>query len=384
MRVKICCFCERWESGGIESFLFNVIQRVDSGRLQVDVVTACLSQSVFTQPLQRMGIRFFELSGDQRNLVQNHRMFLRLLKEQQYDVVHLNLFHGVSLAYAALAKQAGVPIRIAHSHNTALRKSALRPLKQLIHHFAKRAFASCATDFWACSTMAAEFLFPKTELEQKGFQFIPNGIETERFRFNSTVRAQVRSELGLEEAFVIGNVGRLCDQKNQDFLLDIFVQVKSRRPESRLLLVGGGESAEKLKDKVRRLNISAAVIFCGVASHVESFLCAMDVFVMPSRFEGLPVAAIEAQACGLPCIFSNAITQECSIVETNTFLPIETGAWKWASAILTQRTANERQIAGDYVNKSGFSVNSVAKMIEKYYLTAGAEIQEGSENAGRE
>ena len=227
-KIKVCCFCESWESGGIESFLNNVITHLDPQKIQVDIVASCLKQSIFTGSLQRIGVRFFELSGDQRKFVQNHCLFWNLIQKERYDVVHLNVFHGLSLYYARLAKKAGIPIRIAHSHNTALRMSLTRPVKQLIHEFAKRSYSGDVTDIWACSEAAAEFLFHKKVLMKKGFLFIPNGIETERFRFDAEARVSLRRELGLEDRFVIGNVGRLCYQKNQEFLLDIFVEVKKK------------------------------------------------------------------------------------------------------------------------------------------------------------
>lgn len=380
-KVKVCCFCEKWESGGIESFLTNIIGRFDMEQFQIDIVSACLCQSVFTRPLQDLGVRFIELSGKQQRLVQNYRLFFSLLQQERYDVVHLNLFHGLSLVYARIARQAGVPMRIAHSHNTALRKSATRPLKLLLHGVAKRVFAKEATDLWACSTAAAEFLFPKSALATKGFQFIPNGIDTERFRFNAEVREQVRAELGLEEKFVIGNVGRLCYQKNQSSLLDVFAQVKRQRPESCLLLVGEGELLEELKEKARRLDVISSVIFYGVTSHVERLLWAMDVFAFPSRFEGLGIATVEAQAADLTVICSDQIPAEAYLTPFVRVLPLYFGAERWAKEILmTLKRENyicssldasphgRRRAQGNQaILDSGFDIRNVVYTVSKHY-----------------
>lgn len=369
-KIKVCCFCERWESGGIESFLSNVIHRLDLERVQVDIAAACLAGSVFTEPLQRLGVRFFELSGRQRSLVENHRQFLALLRRERYHVVHLNLFQGLALAYAGTARRAGVPVRIAHSHNTGLRKSGTRPLKLLVHNMAKYIFAREATAFWACSREAAGFLFPKGALNRRGYRFIPNGIEVERFRFDPAVREQVRGELGVEGQFVIGHVGRLCDQKNQDFLLEVFAQVKRRRPESRLLLVGEGELLGRLKEKAGELGVAEGVIFYGPASRVERLLWAMDVFAFPSRFEGLPLTSIEAQAAGLPCVFSDAITKECRITRSTALLPLTAGEKIWADAILEWcgRAVNRRSV--NMAESQTFSVDAVAKGIQAFYANA--------------
>ena len=191
-KIKICCFCETWESGGIESFLNNVLQYINLEEIHVDIVVSCLKKSIFTEPLKQKGIRFFELSGDQRNFLKNYCMFMELLQKENYNAVHLHIFHGLSLYYACLAKKAGVPVRIVHSHNTALRSSKSQQLKLFIHNIAKNLFSNAATDLWACSALAAHFLFSKRVLKQKEFQFIPNGIDTKRFRFRSEIgRAHV-------------------------------------------------------------------------------------------------------------------------------------------------------------------------------------------------
>lgn len=367
-KIKVCCFCEKWESGGIESFLNNVIQRLDQERFQVDIAASCLAESVFTMPLKNRGVRFFDLSGNQRDLVQNHRKFFELLRRERYHVVHLNLFQGLSLAYAETAKRAGVPVRIAHSHNTGLRKSGTRPLKLLVHNMAKYIFAREATAFWACSREAAGFLFPKGALNRRGYRFIPNGIEVERFRFDPAVREQVRAELGIEGQFVIGHVGRLCDQKNQDFLLEVFAQVKRRRPESRLLLVGEGELLGRLKEKAGGLGVAESVIFYGSASRVERLLWAMDVFVLPSRFEGLPLTSVEAQAAGLPCLFSDAITKECTIARSTIFLPLAAGKEAWADVAIEYCEKSGKLYSVDSEKSELFSADSIAENIQNFYI----------------
>jgi glycosyltransferase involved in cell wall biosynthesis len=368
-KIKVCCFCERWESGGIESFLSNVIHRLDLERVQVDIAAACLAGSVFTEPLQRLGVRFFELSGRQRSLVENHRQFLALLRRERYHVVHLNLFQGLALAYAGTARRAGVPVRIAHSHNTGLRKSGTRPLKLLVHNMAKYIFAREATAFWACSREAAGFLFPKGALNRRGYRFIPNGIEVERFRFDPAVREQVRGELGVEGQFVIGHVGRLCDQKNQDFLLEVFAQVKRRRPESRLLLVGEGELLGRLKEKAGELGVAESVIFYGPASRVERLLWAMDVFAFPSRFEGLGIAAVEAQAAGTPVAASEFVPDEACAGPIFRRLSLDAGAYAWADALLGACRPADRASCADRVKEAGFDISGVARQLEGCFVS---------------
>lgn len=365
---RICCFLECWESGGIESFLYNVLTRIEFTHLQVDIVASCLGRSVFTKPLRELGVGFFELSGSQRKVTENRRRFRALMRERQWDVLHLNAFQGLSLYYLRLAEEAGVPVRIAHSHNTALRKSLTRPIKQGIHTLAKEWYTRYATELWACSQDAAEFLFSAKELKQNGFRFIPNGIDTERFRFDPSAREAVRSELGLADKFVIGNAGRLCYQKNQEFLLDVLVEVLKREPDGRLMLIGEGADKSMLVRKAERLRISDKVLLCGVSDHVERLLWAMDTFAFPSRFEGLGIVAIEAQAAGLQVVCSENIPAEAEVTGLFRRLPLSAGAERWAERLLEMPA---RQIDGaDAVKERGFDIAAVTKRIEECYMGA--------------
>ncbi len=362
--VKVCCFCESWESGGIESFLSNVFCRMNPEKVQIDLVCAEIRSSIFTQTMEEHGIRFCELSGNQRNLPKNYKCFRKLLKEQQYDVFHLNAFQGLSLYYLRLAKEVGIPVRIAHSHNTALRSSRTRALKQLIHELAKEHFTKDATDLWACSSIAAEFLFSAPEIYK--FQWIPNGIETERFRFNKVEREIVRQQLGLTNAFVIGNIGRLCEQKNQTFLLDVFNEAVKQNPQARLLLIGEGEQEAALKKKAKRLGIADKTIFYGVSKQPEKLLWAMDIFVFPSLFEGLGIAVIEAQVAGLSTICSNFVPAEAIATPLAWRVDLAEGADAWAEKILAFRCTEACEYQMELL-RQGYEIRDVVQKIEKVY-----------------
>lgn len=329
---RICCFCETWESGGIESFLNNILLHMDLTDMEVDIVAACVKHSIFTQNLEGKGIRVLELSGRLRS-PGNYPLFRKLLQERAYDVVHFNLFQGMSLYYVQIAKEEGVPIRIAHSHNTALRKSKGRWLKMLLHKLGSSLYASAATEFWACSGAAAKFLFPAGDLKKKNYRFIPNGIDVERFKFNQTMRDEVRAKLGISDAFVIGNIGRLCYQKNQSFLIELMPELLERRPNAKLLLVGEGEDKGALVRQTKALGVSGNVLFYGITDEPEKLYCAMDVFAFPSRFEGLGIVAIEAQANGLPVVCSQFVPPETKISELAITVPIEHGVEAWADVV---------------------------------------------------
>ncbi|MBE6972278.1 MAG: glycosyltransferase family 1 protein [Ruminococcaceae bacterium] len=361
-RKRVCIYCQKWESGGIESFLYNVLSRTDLSALEVDLVVEQLGESVFTQRLREKGICFVELSGSVRRAKENERAFRRLLAVGNYSAVWLNVYQGMALRYLRMAKTAGVGVRIAHSHNTDLRQSHTREIKLWLHRRYSKIYAKDATALWACSEAAAKFMFLPTLLQERGYTFIPNGIETERFRFDPAVRETVRQELGLNDRFVIGNVGRLCYQKNQSFLLDVLVEARKLRPESCLLLVGDGEDRQMLEEKAQALGIADYVMFCGTTNQVEKLFWAMDVFAFPSRFEGLGIVAVEAQAAGLPVVCSQYVPQEASVTARLRKLP-PTAATTWAEE-LCGSVGTERELGAQEVFCAGFDVNAVAKAVK--------------------
>ena len=364
---RVCCFCETWESGGIESILTNLLLRMDRSELEIDIVAVCLKESIFTDQLKAAGIHFHQLSGSLYSVIQNHSFFKKLLRERKYDVLHLNAFQSLSFFYLLLAKHVGVSKRIAHSHNTALRKSKGQFLKLWIHKLSRFFLTGYATDLWACSGDAARFLFSKVVLKKQGYQFIPNGIDTERFRFNPEAREQVRRELHCEGKLVIGNVGRLCYQKNQDFLLDIFSKVYEKNPESVLLLIGEGEDKQILKEKAERLGIRDAVIFYGTGRQMEKLYWAMDVFVFPSRFEGLPVVVIEAQTSGLAVVGTDTVLQESGVTGSVVKISLSKSADAWADRILQTGKSNRSSFA-EIVKTAGFDIADCAEKVRNEWM----------------
>lgn len=364
MARRVCVFCEIWESGGIESFLTNAILRMDRSGLEIDLVAERLGDSVFTEPLRAAGVRFIELSGSTRNMARNFSAFRRLLRERRYDVLHLNIYQGLSLRYAEIAKGEGVPVRIAHSHGNGLRKSALRPLKLLIHYAARAVYWRYATVFAACSHKAAQFLFS----DPKGTRIICNGIDTERFRFSEEARNILRADLGLLDKAVLGCVGRFSAEKNQLFLLEMMPALLARRPDAVLLLVGDGDEKKRLRERAVGLGIEKSVIFYGVSDNVPPLLCAMDAFAMPSTSEGFGIAAIEAQASGLAVIASDRVPDEAMVTELIERLSLSVDKELWAEKIAARFSRRgDREIWADVVRGEGLDVGSVAFGLRELY-----------------
>lgn len=330
--------------------------------LQIDLVAACQEDSVFTETLQQRGIRIHQLSGSTRNLPKNWQMFRQLLRQEQYDVVYLNLFQGLGLYYGDLARQEGVAVRIVHSHNSDLRPSMFRRLKLLLHQLGCWLFRDVPTHFWACSRSAAEFLFGKNA----AWKFVPNGIDTVRFSFDPHVRQQLREQLDWTDCFVLGHVGRLCTQKNQAFLMDVLAALLAKRPESRLVLIGEGENRKKLELYARELGITDRVLFYGRTAEPETLFSAMDVFLLPSLFEGLSVSAVEAQTSGLPTICAEGLSEEVRLWKHTCFLPLSIPVW--ADRLATMVDLPDRSKAAVTVASSGFDIHLTAHEIYTVFL----------------
>ena len=360
---RICCFCESWESGGIEAFIHNVLLHMDLSQTEVDIVAERMKESVFTSDLKNKGIRFIELSGRLRN-PKNFRLFRDLLKERRYDVVHFNLFQGLSLYYAQIAKKESIPVRIAHSHGSGLRNSRTKRIKLFLHGIGRWMWTSAATDHWACSRQAGEFLFRK---DQYRLEIIPNGIDVQRFQFSEEARKKVRTELGIDEGVLLGTVGRLSSEKNQSFLLDVFSVFLRINPSSLLVLVGEGEEKSALMQKCEELGIADKVVFYGLTNAVEELLSAMDLFVFPSLVEGLGIACVEAQASGLPVLCSTAVPVEAKITPTVRALDLDEEAQCWAQTLAEIPLAQSRSVGSEMVRSAGYDISDVALLVSKKY-----------------
>ncbi len=364
IKRRICCFCEKWESGGIESFLCGVLLHMDLSDLEVDIVAARLENSVFTEPLKARGIGFYQLSGKLRSPA-NGPAFLDLLKKRRYNVVYFNIFQGLSLYYVSLAQKAEVPIRIAHSHGMGLRNSLGQEIKLCFHQLGKVLWSSSITDFWACSQSAAKFLF----LEKQTYQWVPDGIEIVRFCFQPKIREEQRKALGLsEDTFLIGTVGRLSEEKNHSFLLEVFFEIKKKRKESALIIVGAGHLEKQLRMQAQKLGIEKNVIFYGASSQVEQLLWAMDLFIFPSYMEGLGIAGVEAQAAGLSMLCSKAIPLEAIMTKQTVQLELSAGPKVWAEKALGMKKAVNRESAIKTIAAAGYDIQTVADWIKRGWM----------------
>lgn len=363
---RICIYCEKWSSGGIESFIVSMLQKMDIADFQIDLVSSCVENSPFTPFLKAKGIKIHQLSGNRNRVFSNRKMFMKLMETQQYDVLHINAFHGAELYYLFLGEKMEIPKRIGHAHNSMLKKSWLSTVKILIHNVGKTIYAKYGTDLWSCSEAATRFLFPRAVWNE--VTILPNGIDVLKFRFSQEKRSKIRSELNIGTEIVLGNVGRFCRQKNQMFILKIFDLFLKKHPDSKLLLIGDGEDRNILTKQVSTLGIEKSVIFIGFTNHVENFLCAMDVFLFPSVFEGLGIVAIEAQASGLPLICSDQVPMEAMLLPNVQRLSLKSSVEQWVQSVEKGcKISNKRDNCADLVKNKGYDVETVSTFIQNMY-----------------
>ena len=351
---------------GLETMLMNYYRNIDRTKIQFDFLTHRPYKSDYDDEILSLGGRMYYAP---RLYPQNYLQYFRWMdkffkKHPEYRIMHS---HIDSMSYLPLlaAKRANVPVRIAHSHNTSIDRDLKYPLKQLF----RTQITKVANEYCACGEEAGQFLFGNRD-----FKVIPNAIETERFIYNEEVRKRVRKEMRFTDEFVVGHVGRLSYQKNHEFLLEIFAELYTIYSGARLLLVGTGEKEQELRNKVQKLGLEDVVIFLGNRNDVNELYQAMDVFVMPSFFEGIPVTGIEAQFSGLTCVFSDRVPCEVDFSCNCEFISLKTDAKLWAQRIWKEYRSNNRLEKSQSVQGSNYNIQNAHRILEDYYKILGSQI----------
>ena len=350
---------------GIETMLMNYYRQIDRDRIQFDFLANKPVPGEYDDEIRSMGGRVFVSPGLNPLHYPKYKRFVAdLLQENpEIKIVHA---HNEAMGYYALqsAKDAGIKVRIAHAHNTQIIRDYKYPLKMVC----KQLLPGAATEYWSCGRDAGIYYYGEKRWNESGF-ILRNAIDLSRFAFQPDVRERLRKEHGLENCFVIGHVGRFNLQKNHTRLLDIFAEVTKTVPDARLALIGVGELEESAKEKAAALGIQDKTIFLGQMSGVNEWYQAMDCFVLPSLFEGLPVVGIEAQAAGLPCFFSDKVTDEIILSTHAQRISLQADDAEWAGAILTARQPETDRLRGmDIVRQAGYDIREEARKLQEIYI----------------
>ena len=350
---------------GIETMLMNYYREIDRSRIQFDFLANKPVPGEYDEEIRSLGGRVFVSPGLNPLHFPRYRRYMAELLRDNPDIriVHA---HNEAMGYYALqsARDAGIRIRIAHAHNTRIIRDYKYPLKLVC----KQLLPGAATDYWSCGRDAGIYYYGEKRWNTSGF-ILHNAIDVERFGFRPEARERKRRQQGLEKCFVIGHVGRFNVQKNHSRLLDIFAAAARDIPEARLVLIGTGELEQAMKEKANSLGIMDKTIFAGQMADVSEWYQAMDCFVLPSLFEGLPVVGIEAQAAGLPCVFSDRVTDEILLSPEARRISLDTDDAEWARQIAAIRQTETNRLQGkETVRQAGYDIHTEARKLQEIYL----------------
>ena len=356
---------------GIETMLMNYYREMDRNQIQFDFLTNKPAPGEYDGEIRSMGGRVFVSPGLNPLHFPRYRRYVADLLHDSPDIriVHA---HNEAMGYYALqsAKDAGLRVRIAHAHNTQIIRDYKYPLKLIC----KQLLPGAATDYWSCGRDAGIYYFGEKRWNASGF-ILRNAIDVQRFGFRQEVRERQRQLHGLQKCFVIGHVGRFNIQKNHSRLLDIFTKIAKDVPDARLVLIGTGELEGAVKEKASTIGIRDKTLFPGQMADVSEWYQAIDCFVLPSLFEGLPVVGIEAQAAGLPCVFSDRVTDEVLLSPEARRVSLGADDAEWVREIMaTRRSETDRMKGMDLVRRAGYDIHTEAKKLQNTYLEMAARV----------
>lgn len=359
--IRVLHILQRMEAGGTQALLMNLYRNIDRSKVQFDFLVVYKEDQFYDEEIKKLGGKVYKMSfREDLNLLKFKKDLKNFFKEhQEYKIVHC---HAYTIGYFCLkaAKKANVPVRIAHSHNN----ETVHDLKYLPKLIMQKLFTIYATDFFACSQEAGEYLF-----DGKEFKVLKNAIKTTRFTDENMDRKSIREELGIEDNYVIGNVGRLHPQKNQMFLIDLFYQIHKLNLKTKLLIVGEGPLRNDIFNKIHQLGLENDVILKNNTPYIEKMYKVMDVFVLPSLFEGLGIVAIEAQASGLPVIISSTVSKDAIVTKNIKVLDLKDKKEKWIEEIMKAKVIekDKDEIIND-IKEAGYDVEYTADNLQKYYI----------------
>lgn len=362
--IRVASVIGRYIGGGVEAVTINYYRNIDKNKVQLDFICDEDSTNIPYEEIEKMGGKVIIIPSYSKPF-KYHKELKRVLKDGNYKIIHSNI-NTLSVFSLFAAKCAGVPVRIAHSHSTTNKKEKKKNLmKQVLRPFSK----VFATDYMCCSELAGRWLFGNKEYDKGNVYLLNNAIDLDKFKYNESLRKKKRKELGIKnDTLVIGHIGRFVAQKNHDFLIDIFNEIHKKNNNSILLLAGQGPLMEDIKNKVKDLNLNDSVKFLGQRNDANELYQALDVFLLPSLYEGLPVVGVEAQAAGLLCYLSDDMTKETKVLDITKFMSLNNTPEEWANNILDDVKKYKRIDTSKEMTAKNFNIKEEAKKLEEYYL----------------
>ena len=362
--IRILHILHSMNRGGAEAMLMNYYRNVDRTRVQFDFLLTEQKRCQYEEEIEQMGGKVYRVPlltfGNPFPYINGVRNFLKAHPE--YRIVHSHT-SSKSAVPLWVAKQCGVPVRVCHAHSS----SAGHGLEGFIRWALGVWLKQVATDFMSCGEGATVCWYGKEYLNKA--HFVPNAVDMNKYGFDNSIRKVKRGALGLsDDVCVLGMVSRFHPVKNHLFALDVLAVLKQRHCHAKLLFVGDGDLRPAIEEKMSNLNLQQDVILVGLVSDVPNYLQAMDMVLMPSFHEGLPVSLVEAQANGLSVVASTGVPHEVDVTDNVEFHPLEVNVWADCLAAKIDRGVTRDVEAVAKVRQAGYDIKTASKWLEEWYM----------------
>ena len=361
---RVICYSEAWGQGGIETFLMALFRRCQGKGFAFTVFSCWDWNLAMDDELASLGIDRYTVfpdhkPGQVKRLKEGSAAFGELIDRLGPDAVYVNTMNGMGFLYTDVAKRKGVPVRVAHSHNSAF-GSGQAAAKAVMHNFGRTVLGASATERLACSAEAGRYLFGS-----RPFTVANNGIDTNRFAFSPEARAELRDRFDIpQDAPLFGSVGRLAEAKNPLFQIRTFAEILKLEPSAYYLMVGDGDMRPQVEELVRELGLEDRVIMPGYLPDPAPVYSALDCFLMPSLFEGLAIVCIEAQCARCAIVCSEALPPEAHVTDAEVFMPLSAGERSWAEkAVEMARMEGDRAAYAELVREAGFDADDTTRQV---------------------
>ena len=343
--------------GGLETMIMNYYRKIDRSKIQFDFLVHRYEKGAYDNEILSLGGKIYRISRLNPFSLGYRKKLNTFFMENNYDYIHVHqdCMSSIVLKYAY---KNNIRIRIAHSHNANQDKN----LKYIIKLLYKKFIPKYATHLFACGKEAGDWMFGNSR-----YFIVNNAIDAGKYRFNIEVRNKMRKKLNLSNQLVIVHVGRFNHQKNHPFLIDIFNELNKLNNNVVLFLIGDGNDRYVIEKKVKELDLSTKVKFLGIRNDVSDLLQARDIFLLPSYYEGLSLASVEAQASGLPCLISDTIPIECKKTDLVWQMSLNKSSKQWAEKII-ELSKIERIDTYEKIKKENFDINENVKWLSDFYI----------------
>lgn len=346
---RMLCIVSSMDRGGAETFLMKIYRCLDKNKYQMDFCVSKKEKGFYDDEILSLGGKIFYVPPKSKNPFKTFIEIKKIVKSENYNYVLRTSQQSLAALDLLAAKLGGAKVLIYRSSNAGMTGNKINKIINKFFSFLPKIIPNVKI---APSTEAAEFVFGKSAVRKGKVKIIHNALDYKLFKFNSNIRNKIRDELKIKNQLLYGHIGRFNIQKNHLFLLDIFNEILKREKNSMLLLIGEGEEKTKIISKLNELKLEKNVIILKPQPNVNEYLMAMDKLIFPSLFEGMPNIVIEAQATGLPCYVSSAITKEAKITNLVKYISLTEKITNWAETILNDKLTTRKSYEKDFFEKN--------------------------------